>query len=77
MNDHIDPAGGKATDEPVSSDDLDAVLPDKESFNDATLALVRLATDGGERTDLDQAMELFGISRCELEAEIEVGLHDS
>ena len=75
MNEDIGPSGGGATGKPISSDGLDTVLPDRESFNDAALAMVRMATDDGARTDLDQAMNLFGISRDELEAEIDAGLH--
>ena len=76
MNEDIGPSGGGATDEPISCDGLDTVLPDRESFNDAALAIVRTATDGDARTDLDQAMKLFGISRDELESEIDAGLHE-
>lgn len=75
MNEDIGPASGGSTDEPTSSDALDTVLPDRESFNDAALAMVRLATDGDARTDLNEAMKVFGISRGELEAEIDAGLH--
>ena len=76
MNEDIGPAGAGATGKPISSDGLDTVLPDRESFNDAALAMVRMATDGGARTDLDQAMKVFGISRDELDAEVNAGLHD-
>lgn len=76
MNEYIDPTVGWPTGEPVSSDELDAVLPDRESLHDAALSIVRMATDGSERTDLDQAMERFGISRDNLEAEIDARLHE-
>jgi hypothetical protein len=76
MNDETGPTSERPTGEPVSSDELDAILPDRESLNDAVLSIVRVAADGGERTDLDQAMKLFGISRDELESEIDAGLHE-
>jgi hypothetical protein len=37
--------------------------------------MARFATDSGARTDLDSAMEAFGINRSELEAEIRAGFH--
>lgn len=76
MNEDIGPSGGGATGKPISSDGLDTVLPDRESFNDATLAIVRMATDGDARTDLDQAMKAFGISRDDLESEVDAGVHE-
>ena len=76
MNEDIGPSGGGPTNVPTSSDDLDTVLPDQESFNDAAMAMVRLAANDGARTDLDQAMKVFGISRVELESEIDAGLHE-
>ncbi|WP_144589485.1 hypothetical protein [Brevibacterium casei] len=76
MNEDIGPSGGGASGKPISSAGLDTVLPDRESFNDAALAMVRMATDGGARTDLEQAMKIFGISRNELDAEVNAGLHD-
>src|SRR5699024_10192060 len=45
MNEDIGPSGAGATGKPISSDGLDTVLPDRESFNDAALAMVRMATD--------------------------------
>ena len=76
MNEDIGPSGGVATGKPISSDGLDTVLPDRESFNDAALAMVRMATDDGARTDLDQAMKAFGISRDDLESEVDAGVHE-
>ncbi|MBM6589545.1 hypothetical protein [Brevibacterium sp. RIT 803] len=77
MNEDIDPSGGGAIGEPDSSGQCDVVLPDRESLNDAMLAMVRLVGDGGARTDLDQAMKIFGISRDDLESEIDVGVHET
>ena len=62
MNNDIDPTVGGPTGGAVSSDELDAVPPDRESINDAALSIVRMATDGGARTDPDQTMECFGIN---------------
>lgn len=41
-----------------------------EDLLDATLVAARFATDNGERTDLDDAIEMFGLNRAELEAEL-------
>lgn len=76
MNEDIGPSGGGATGEPDSSGQRDVVLPDRESLNDAVLAMVRMATDDGARTDLDQAMKIFGISRDDLESEVDAGVHE-
>lgn len=76
MNEDMGPSGGGPTDELTSSDGLDTVLPDLESFNDAALTMVRIAADDGARTDLNEAMKVFGISRGELDAEIDEGLHE-
>lgn len=59
----------------VSARELDELRQDRDSLRDAALVMARLATDSGTRTDLDQAMEHFGIDRAELEAEINAGLH--
>lgn len=59
----------------VSSHELEELRRDRESLRDAALVMARIATDSGVRTDLDQAMEHFGISREELESEISAGLH--
>ena len=76
MNNNIDPSGSVPADESDSSDELDAALSDRESLNDVALVTVRMATDGGARTDLSDAMKVFGISRDELEAEIDAGPHE-
>ncbi|TGD36778.1 hypothetical protein EB834_18490 [Brevibacterium aurantiacum] len=47
MNNDIDPTVGRPTGGAVSSDELDAVPPDRESINDAALSIVRMAKDGG------------------------------
>ncbi|WP_423058583.1 hypothetical protein [Brevibacterium linens] len=77
MSGDFDLTGGRPTGEPVSGDERDVVLPDRQSLNDAELVMARLAVDDGERTDLDQAMKGFGISRGDLETEIDAGLHET
>jgi antitoxin (DNA-binding transcriptional repressor) of toxin-antitoxin stability system len=66
---------GHVVAEIVSADEIAGLRRDRETLRDAALVMVRFATDSGVRTDLDRAMEAFGISRAELETEIENGLH--
>lgn len=66
---------GRVVAEIVSAKELESLRRDRETLRDAALVMARFATDSGARTDLDDAMELFGISRAELEKEIEAGLH--
>ncbi|WP_210603048.1 type II toxin-antitoxin system Phd/YefM family antitoxin [Brevibacterium oceani] len=60
----------------VATHELEELKRDSESLRDVALVMARMATDSGVRTDLDQAMDHFGISRTELEDEIDAGLHD-
>lgn len=66
---------GRVVAEIVSAREIASLRRDRETLRDAALVMVRFATDSGVRTDLDRAMEAFGIDRAELEAEIEAGLH--
>lgn len=66
---------GHVVAEIVSAEEIASLRRDRETLRDAALVMVRFATDSGVRTDLDQAMEAFGLSRAELENEIENGLH--
>ena len=50
-------------------------LCDRETLRDVVLVMNRMVTDSGNRTELDDAMEAFGINRDELESEIRSGLH--
>lgn len=59
----------------IATSELEELRKDSESFRDAALVMARIATDSGVRTDLDQAMDHFGISRADLEDEINAGLH--
>ncbi|GAA1165107.1 hypothetical protein CGLAUT_11585 [Corynebacterium glaucum] len=61
---------GRVVAEVVSTNEIERLRRDSETLRDAVLALGRFATDSGERTDLDDAMEMFGFSRAELMAEI-------
>ncbi|WP_257161766.1 type II toxin-antitoxin system Phd/YefM family antitoxin [Corynebacterium cystitidis] len=54
----------------VSAEEMAQLRKERELLRDAALVMVRLASDSGGRTDLDQAMEAFGLSRAELEAEL-------
>jgi prevent-host-death family protein len=46
----------------------------ESDLRDAMLILTRAATDPGTRTSLDEAIEAFGFSRADLEAELEADL---
>lgn len=61
---------GRVVAEIDSTEEFSALRQDRDTLHDAALALARLATDTRTRTDLDQALELFGLTRDELEAEI-------
>ena len=61
---------GRIVAEVVSANEMERLRRDSETLRDAVLALGRFATESGERTDLDDAMEMFGFSRAELMAEI-------
>ncbi|GAA1416022.1 hypothetical protein AUR04nite_29780 [Glutamicibacter uratoxydans] len=62
---------GKVVAEVISTKELSSLRQDRETLRDAALVMARFATDSGVRTTLDKAMEHFGFSRAELEAEIE------
>jgi antitoxin (DNA-binding transcriptional repressor) of toxin-antitoxin stability system len=61
---------GKVVAEVVSAEEISGLRRDRDTLRDAALVMARFATDTGVRTDLDQAMEFFGFTRAELEAEI-------
>lgn len=50
-------------------------LCDRETLRDVVLIMTRMVADSGNRTELDDSMEAFGINRDELESEIRSGLH--
>ena len=61
---------GRVVAEIVSAQEMDKLRKDRDTLRDAALVMARFATDSGVRTDLDQAMEDFGLTRAELEAEL-------
>lgn len=61
---------GKIVAEVISAEEIAKLRRDRDTLRDATLVMARFATYSEIRTDLDQAMELFGFTRAELEAEI-------
>ena len=54
---------------------MDLLRRDRETLRDVVFIMTRMVTDSGNRTELDDAMEAFGINRDELESEIKSGLH--
>lgn len=61
---------GHVVAEVISSVELESLRRDRDTLREATLVMARFATDSGIRTDLDQALELFGFTREELESEL-------
>jgi len=61
---------GQVVAEVLSAEEMSSLRRDREALRDAELAMARVAADTGKRTGLDQAMELFGFTRAELEDEI-------
>lgn len=66
---------GKPVAEIVSREAMDLLRRDRETLRDVVFIMTRMVTDSGNRTELDDAMEAFGINRDELESEIKSGLH--
>ena len=66
---------GKPVAEIVSREEMDLLRRDRETLRDVVLVMTRMVTDSGNRTELDDAMEAFGINRDELESEIRSGPH--
>jgi prevent-host-death family protein len=54
----------------VSAEEMEQLRTERELLRDAALVMARFAADSGARTDLDEAMEAFGLNRAELEAEL-------
>lgn len=61
---------GRIVAQVVSADEFADLRHSREALRDAALVMARFATDDGARTELDVAMESFGVSRVELEREI-------
>lgn len=66
---------GKPVAEIVSREEMDLLRRDRETLRDVVLVMTRMVTGSGNRTELDDAMEAFGINQDELESEIRSGLH--
>jgi antitoxin (DNA-binding transcriptional repressor) of toxin-antitoxin stability system len=60
---------GKVVAEVVSAKEISSLRRDRDTLRDAALVMARFATDTAARTDLDQALEVFGLTRAELESE--------
>lgn len=63
---------GRVVAEIVSAREIRELRKGQEDLADALLALTRFLTDTGNRTDLDDAIEAFGFTRAELEAELDL-----
>ena len=61
---------GRIVAEVVSAEQMATLRQAQESLLDATLVMARFATDSGERVELDDAIEMLGFNRAELEAEL-------
>ena len=61
---------GKAVAAIVSMAHLAEISRLEHDLRVSVLLLARVATDSGTRTDLDTAIEAFGLDRAELEAEL-------
>ena len=53
---------GKLFTEVVDACEIERFFRDRATLQDATLALVRVASDKGNRTGLDEVIELLGFS---------------
>lgn len=62
---------GHVVAEIVSAQEMAKLRKDRETLRDVALVMARFAADSGARTDLDQALQDFGLNRAELEAELE------
>jgi len=61
---------GRAVAAVVSIRHLDELRRLESDLRDAALVLARIATDDGKRTDLDDVLAHFDLSRADLEREI-------
>ena len=65
---------GKAVAAIISTAHLEELERLQQDLRDSVLLLSRLATDSGERTDLDEAISSLGFDRDELEEELKADL---
>ena len=66
---------GKLVTEVIDACEIERFFRGRETLQDATLAQVPLASGKGNRTGLDEVIELLGFSRSELEAELSTEFH--
>ena len=66
---------GKAVAALVSMRHLDEIRRLESDLHDSILLLARLATDSGQRTELDAVIAHFGFDRAELEAELDADIY--
>ena len=62
---------GRVVAQVVDATELAELRRDRETLRDAALVMARFATDDGSRTDLDVVIDAVGLSRPELERELE------
>ena len=67
---------GRVVAQVVDAAELAGLRRDRETLRDAALVMARFATDDGTRTDLDDTLASFGLSRAELERELDAELSD-
>ena len=58
----------------VSTQHLKELRELEEDLRDVALVLLRMMTDNGVRYSLDEVMEMLGIDRAEIEAELDAEL---
>jgi antitoxin (DNA-binding transcriptional repressor) of toxin-antitoxin stability system len=68
---------GKVVAQVVDATELAELRRDRETLRDAALVMARFATDDGSRTDLDDVIDAVGLSRVELERELDAEQPDS
>lgn len=68
---------GRVVAQVVDATELAELRRDRETLRDAALVMARFATDDGSRTDLDAVIDAVGLSRVELERELDAEQPDS
>lgn len=68
---------GRVVAQVVDATELAELRRDRETLRDAALVMARFATDDGSRTDLDDVIDAVGLSRVELERELDAEQPDS
>lgn len=68
---------GRVVAQVVDATELAELRRDRETLRDAALVMARFATDDESRTDLDAVIDAVGLSRVELERELDAEQPDS